>query len=78
MFYGIVGVLKGVPKNFTNFTGKHLCRIKCAPKSLIYQCSLHLHYKRDTCTICFSVSSAEFLKLGFHQTIIPILSPNWR
>ena len=33
MFYGIVGVLKGVPKNFTNFTGKHLCRIKYALKS---------------------------------------------
>ena len=32
MFYGIVCVLKGVPKNFTNFTGKHLCRIKCEPK----------------------------------------------
>ena len=78
MFYGIVCVLKGVPKNFTNFTGKHLCRIKCEPKSLIYQCSLHILYKRDTCTNCFSVSSAVFLKLGSHRTIIPILSPNWR
>ena len=28
-FYGIVGVFKGVPKNFTNFTGKHMYRIKC-------------------------------------------------
>ena len=25
MFYRIVGVLKGVVKNFPNFTGKHLC-----------------------------------------------------
>ena len=35
MFHGIVGVLKGVPKNFTNFTGKHLYRIICEPKSLM-------------------------------------------
>ena len=46
MFYGIVGVLKGVPKNFTNFSGKYLYRIKSEPKILIYQCSLHLYYKR--------------------------------
>ena len=46
MFYRIVGFPKGVPKNFTNFTGKHLCRIKGEPRSLIYQCSLHLHYKK--------------------------------
>ena len=31
MFYRIVGVLKGVPKNFA---GKHLCRVKCERKSL--------------------------------------------
>ena len=78
MFYRLVGVLKGIPKYFTDCTGKHLCRIKCEPKSLIYQCSLHLHYKRSTCTNCFPVSSAEFLKFGFDPTIIPILSPNWR
>ena len=34
MFYRIVGVLKGVVKNFANFTGKHLCRVKCERKSL--------------------------------------------
>ena len=71
MFYGIVGVLKGVSKIFTKFTGKHLCRLKCKPKSFINQCSLHLHCKRDIYTSCFSVSSAEFLKLGSHQMINP-------
>ena len=30
-----------------------MCRIKCEPKCLIYPCSLHLHYKRDTCTQLF-------------------------
>ena len=34
MFYGIVGVLKGVAKNFANFTGKHLCRVKSERKIL--------------------------------------------
>ena len=34
MFYRIVGVPKGVLKNFANFTGKHLCRVKCERKSL--------------------------------------------
>ena len=34
MFYRIVGVLKGVIKNFANFTGKHLCRVKCECKDL--------------------------------------------
>ena len=34
MFYKIVGVLKGVVKNFANFTGKHLCRVKSERKSL--------------------------------------------
>ena len=29
MFYRIVDVLKDVFKNFANFTGKHLCPIKC-------------------------------------------------
>ena len=33
MFYRIVGVFKGVLKNFANFTGKHLCREKCERKS---------------------------------------------
>ena len=47
MFYRIVGVLKGVPKNFTNFTGKHLCRKKWEPKSS--------HYRRDTYTSCFQL-----------------------
>ena len=49
MFYGIVGVLK----NFANFTGKYLCRVKCKPKSLIHSCSLHFHYINDSCTQSF-------------------------
>ena len=53
---------KGVLKSFANFNGKHPCRVKCEPKSLIYPCSLHLHYKKD----CFSVSFAEFyLRIHF-------------
>ena len=32
--YRIVGVLKGVAKNFANFTEKHLCRVKSERKSL--------------------------------------------
>ena len=43
MFYRIVGVLKGGPKHFLNFTGKHLRRVKCERKSLTLP--MHLHYK---------------------------------
>ena len=53
---------KGVVKNFANFTGKHLCRVKYEPKNLIYPYSLHLHYKKDS---CFSVGFAEFLRTPF-------------
>ena len=56
---------KGVLKNFANFTGKHLCRVKCEPKSLIYPCRLHLRYKRDSCTQLLLMSSAEFLRIPF-------------
>ena len=41
---------KVVLKNFAIFTGKHLCRLKCESKSLIYPYSLHLQYKKDSCT----------------------------
>ena len=51
MFYGMFS--KGVLKNFSNFTGKCMCRIKCEPKSLIHPCSLHLHYIKDSCTQLF-------------------------
>ena len=44
---------KGVLKNFANFAGKYLCRVKCEPKSLIHPCSLHLHYINDSCTQLF-------------------------
>ena len=53
MLYGIAGVLKGVLKNFANFNGKHLYQITCEPKTLIYPSSLHLYYKRDSCTELF-------------------------
>ena len=56
---------KGVLKNFANFTGKYLCRVKCEPKSLIHPCSLHLHYKKTPAHSCFSVGSAEFLRIPF-------------
>ena len=35
MFYRIVGVLKGVVKNFAKFSGKHLYMVKSEPKSLL-------------------------------------------
>ena len=60
---------KGVLKNFANFTGKHLCRVKCEPKSLIYPCRLHLRYKRDSCTQLLLVSSAEFLRIPFFRAL---------
>ena len=53
MFYRIVGVFKGVLKNFANFTGKHLCRENMSVKVSLYPCSLQLHYKRDSCTVAF-------------------------
>ena len=34
MSYRIVGVLKGIVKNFANFTGKYLCWVKSVPKCL--------------------------------------------
>ena len=51
MFYEMFS--KGVLKNFSNFTAKYLCRIKCEPKSLVHLCSLHLHYINDSCTQLF-------------------------
>ena len=62
---GIVGVLKGVLKNFENFTGKHLCRVKCEPKRLIYPCSLHLHCKRDSCIQSFFSEFCRIFKITF-------------
>ena len=34
MFYKIVGVFKGILKNFTNFIGKYLCWVSCEGKRL--------------------------------------------
>ena len=52
---------KVVLKNFAIFTCKHLCRVKCEPKSLIYPYSLHLQYKKDSCTqLFFSGFSRNF------------------
>ena len=63
MFYGMF--LKGVLKNFSNFTGKYLCRIKCEPKSLIHPCSLHLHYINDSCTQLFFSGVCRIFKNTF-------------
>ena len=60
MLYRIVRVLKGALKNFANFTGKHLCQIKCERKVYLHPCSLYLHYKRDSCTQLFS---SEFWRI---------------
>ena len=56
---------KGVFKNFANSTGKHLQRVKCEHKSLIYPCSLHLHYKRDSCTQLFFREFCRMFKDAF-------------
>ena len=56
---------KGVLKNFAIFTGKHLCRVKCEPKSLIYPYSLHLHYKKDSCTQLFFSGFCRIFKNTF-------------
>ena len=55
----------GIPKNFANFTGKYLCRVKCEPKSLIHPCSLHLHYKKDSCTQLFFSGFCRIFKNTF-------------
>ena len=60
----------GVPKNFANFTGKHLCRVKCEPKSLIHSCSLNLIIKETPAHSCVSVSSAEFLGIPFFKALL--------
>ena len=56
---------KDVLKNFANFTGKHLCRVKYEPKSLIYPYSLHLHYKKDSCTQLFFSGFCRIFKNSF-------------
>ena len=65
MFYRIVGVLKRFLKDFANFTGKHLWRVKCEPKSLIYPYSLHLRYKKDSCTELFFSGFCRIFKNTF-------------
>ena len=56
---------KGVLKNFANFIGKYLCRVKYEPKSLIYPYSLHLHYKKDSCTQLFFSGFCRIFKNTF-------------
>ena len=56
---------KDVLKNFANFTGKDLCQVNCEPKSLIYPCSLHLHYKKDSCTQLFFSGFCRIFKNTF-------------
>ena len=56
---------KGVLKNYANFTRKHPCRVKCEPKSLIYPCRLHLHFKRDSCTQLFFSEYCRIFRIPF-------------
>ena len=56
---------KCVLKNFANFTGKQLSRLKREPKNLIYPCSLHFHYKRDSCTQLFFSELCRIFKNTF-------------
>ena len=56
---------KGVLKNFANFTGKCLCRVKCEPKCLIDPCSLHLHYKKGSSTQLFFSGFCTIFKNTF-------------
>ena len=64
MFHRIVGVLKGIVKNFANFTGKHLCRVKSEHKSLTLSMkSAPSLIKETPAHSCFPVSSAQFLRI---------------
>ena len=66
MFYRIAGVLKGVLKNLANFTGKHLCRVKCERKfDFIHKACTFIIMKETPAHSCFPVSSAEFLRIPF-------------
>ena len=56
---------KGVLKNFANFTGKYLCRVKCEPKSLTDPCSLHFHYEKDSCIQLFFSGFCTIFKNTF-------------
>ena len=71
MFHRIADAVKGVVKNFANFTGKHLCWVKCEPKTLIYLCNLRLHFKRDSCTQLFFTEFCRVFKNNF------LLEPSW-
>ena len=61
MFYRIVGVAKGVVKNFANFTRKQLSQVKCERKSLTFTFII----KETPAHSCFPVSSAELLQIPF-------------
>ena len=63
---------KGVLKNFANFIGKHSCRVKCEPKMywFIHEVCTFIIKETPAHSSCFSVSSAEFLR-------IPILEHPW-
>ena len=63
MLYKIVGVLKGVLKNLTNFTGKHLCQVLCERKSLTFR--QNLYYKRNACKQLFSCEFCRIFKKTF-------------
>ena len=57
-------------KNFANFTGKHPCRVKSEPKSLIYPCSLHLYFKRDSFTQLFFSEFCRIFKNSFFRALL--------
>ena len=61
---------KDVLKNFANFTGKHPCRVKSEPKSLIYPCSLHLYFKRDSFTQLFFSEFCRIFKNSFFRALL--------
>ena len=56
---------KGLLKNYANFIRKHLCRVKCEPKKLIYPCGLHLHFRRDSCTQLLFIEFCRIFRIPF-------------
>ena len=59
-------VKDGVPKNFENFTGKHLCWSLFLMKLLVQACNFikkRLHHQ------CFPVKFAKFLRTSFFNNI---------
>ena len=68
MFYRFVDVLKDVVKNFANFTGKHLCRVKYDHKSLtlsmLFKCTYEKKYDEKQ-----MIKTSIFKVFFFHVTL---------